>query len=68
MLVFCRGEVLGPRYLTSCLIGMRKLLILTCGQIVLLVVNVICVDNINSMSVIPNACQYKRIVAGYFMV
>jgi hypothetical protein len=33
-----------PRYLTPCLIGMGKLLILTCGQIVLLVVNVICVD------------------------
>jgi hypothetical protein len=33
-----------PKYLTSCLIGMGKLLILACGQTVLLVVNVIYVD------------------------
>jgi hypothetical protein len=38
----CNVSVLSrwsPRYLTSCLIGMEKLLTLTCGQIVLLVVN-----------------------------
>jgi hypothetical protein len=40
MIVFGRGEVLD----IDRLIGMGKLLILTCGQIALLVVNVICED------------------------
>jgi hypothetical protein len=33
-----------PKYLTSCLIGMGELLMLTCGQMAFLVVNVMCAD------------------------
>jgi hypothetical protein len=33
-----------PKYLTSCVIGMGELLMLTCGQMAFLVVNVMCAD------------------------